>query len=248
MMIEAEMYGMIPSAKIEKRESAPPENMLNMSRMPPRVWLNRRASSFGSIPGRDERSDAVDHERATRKIRRRLRSPSLPMVAKGLAPIACLRVPYAAPGLRRELALALDDLDRRDAAAGLLDRGLRALGGEDAGDLEGLLDLAGEDDLGALGVGRTRPAFFRPSRSIASAPTLREVARAHLGRLGDRGREEAALGQAPLQRHLPALEADLVVAAGARFLALVAAARGLAQARADAAPTRLAACASPPRA
>ena len=31
MMIEAEMYGMMPSAKIVKRDSAPPENMLNMS-------------------------------------------------------------------------------------------------------------------------------------------------------------------------------------------------------------------------
>jgi hypothetical protein len=51
MMIEAEMYGMIPRAKMEKRESAPPENMLNMSRIPPRVWLNRRVSSLGSIPG-----------------------------------------------------------------------------------------------------------------------------------------------------------------------------------------------------
>ena len=36
MMIDAEMYGMIPSAKIVK--SAPPENMLNMPRMPP-AWL-----------------------------------------------------------------------------------------------------------------------------------------------------------------------------------------------------------------
>ena len=51
MMIEAEMYGMIPSAKIEKRDSAPPENMLNMSRMPPCVCLNSRASSPGSMPG-----------------------------------------------------------------------------------------------------------------------------------------------------------------------------------------------------
>ncbi len=29
-MIDAEMYGMMPSAKIDKRSSAPPENMLNM--------------------------------------------------------------------------------------------------------------------------------------------------------------------------------------------------------------------------
>ncbi|MOA28624.1 hypothetical protein D3C78_1495780 [compost metagenome] len=35
MMMDAEMYGMIPRAKIEKRESAPPENMLNRPRIPP---------------------------------------------------------------------------------------------------------------------------------------------------------------------------------------------------------------------
>jgi len=76
---------MIPSAKIEKRESAPPENMLNMSRMPPRVWLNRRASSLGSIPGTGMNVPMrYTTSASTRKIRRRLRSPSLPMVAKGL--------------------------------------------------------------------------------------------------------------------------------------------------------------------
>ncbi len=51
MMIEAEMYGMIPSAKIVKRRSAPPENMLNMSRMPPLFCVKSLASSFGSMPG-----------------------------------------------------------------------------------------------------------------------------------------------------------------------------------------------------
>ena len=30
MMMDAEMYGMMPSAKIPKRDSAPPENRLNM--------------------------------------------------------------------------------------------------------------------------------------------------------------------------------------------------------------------------
>ena len=34
-MIDAEMYGMIPSAKIVNLESAPPENMLNMPKIPP---------------------------------------------------------------------------------------------------------------------------------------------------------------------------------------------------------------------
>src|SRR6185312_1975843 len=50
-------------------------------------------------------------------------------------------------------------------------------------------------------------------------------------------RTEADLRQAPVQWHLAALEAGLdLAAAGARVLALVAAAGGLAQARADAAP------------
>ncbi|MNL72379.1 hypothetical protein D3C87_1976790 [compost metagenome] len=35
MMIDAEMYGMMPSAKTVKRDSAPPENRLNIPRMPP---------------------------------------------------------------------------------------------------------------------------------------------------------------------------------------------------------------------
>ena len=42
---------MMPSAKIENRDSAPPENMLNMSRMPPLVCWKSFASSAGSIPG-----------------------------------------------------------------------------------------------------------------------------------------------------------------------------------------------------
>ena len=51
MMIDAEMYGMMPSAKIEKRDSAPPENMLNMPRMPP-CWLwNSSRARAGSMPG-----------------------------------------------------------------------------------------------------------------------------------------------------------------------------------------------------
>ncbi len=51
MMMEAEMYGMIPSASTLKRDSAPPENMLNMSRMPPAWDLNSSARRTGSMPG-----------------------------------------------------------------------------------------------------------------------------------------------------------------------------------------------------
>ena len=58
---------------------------------------------------------------------------------------------------------------------------------------------------------------------------------ADFARCPARQRLEAALGQAALQRHLAAFEADLVEAAGTRLLTLVAAAGRLAQAAADAA-------------
>jgi hypothetical protein len=52
-MIDAVMYGMIPSAKIEKRDSAEPENVLSRPKTPcPRppvlknVWID-----WESIPG-----------------------------------------------------------------------------------------------------------------------------------------------------------------------------------------------------
>jgi hypothetical protein len=35
MMIDAEMYGMMPNANTVKRDNAPPENILNKLRMPP---------------------------------------------------------------------------------------------------------------------------------------------------------------------------------------------------------------------
>src|SRR6266536_1616474 len=48
-MIDAVTYGMIPSAKSEKRESAEPEKRFSSERMPPpekRLW-----SAFWSTPG-----------------------------------------------------------------------------------------------------------------------------------------------------------------------------------------------------
>ena len=90
----------------------------------------------------------------------------------------------------------------------------------------------------------------RPSataRSITSPSTRCEVARAHFGGLVVVVGEEAALRQPALQRHLAAFEADLVETARARLLALVAAARGLAQARADAAADAAAVLLARPR-
>ena len=40
-MIEAVTYGMIPSAKIEKRESAEPENRLSRPRIDPPLLLKK---------------------------------------------------------------------------------------------------------------------------------------------------------------------------------------------------------------
>jgi hypothetical protein len=51
MMMDAEMYGMMPSANRERRSNAPPENMLNMSSMVPRCCSTRLLSTEGSIPG-----------------------------------------------------------------------------------------------------------------------------------------------------------------------------------------------------
>ncbi len=67
-MIEAEMYGMIVSAKMVMRPSAPPENMSNMSRMPPELVLKICARMLGSMPGmRDIGPEPVDHQCAQRK-------------------------------------------------------------------------------------------------------------------------------------------------------------------------------------
>ena len=51
MMIEAEMYGMMLSAKIAIRWMPPPENMLNMPRMPPAWVLKICCQAAGSMPG-----------------------------------------------------------------------------------------------------------------------------------------------------------------------------------------------------
>ena len=52
MTMEAEMYGMIPNAKIEALENAPPENMFNKAKRPSLVCSCNLDSIFGSIPGR----------------------------------------------------------------------------------------------------------------------------------------------------------------------------------------------------
>src|SRR5690242_15686421 len=51
MMIDAEIYGITPIAKIDKRDSAPPENMFTMPRIVFDWSVKNRATSLGLIPG-----------------------------------------------------------------------------------------------------------------------------------------------------------------------------------------------------
>ena len=68
MMIEAEMYGMMLSAKIAMRWMPPPENMLNMPRMPP-AWVLEDLLPGGGIDAgqRNVGAEAVDQQRAERE-------------------------------------------------------------------------------------------------------------------------------------------------------------------------------------
>ena len=50
-MIDAEMYGMIPRAKIVMRPSAPPENRFRKPRIVPLAWFVNSAIATGSTPG-----------------------------------------------------------------------------------------------------------------------------------------------------------------------------------------------------
>src|SRR3972149_8476188 len=51
MIGDAEIYGMMPGAATENRPRAPPENMLNISRIVPVCCSNISASATGLIPG-----------------------------------------------------------------------------------------------------------------------------------------------------------------------------------------------------
>ena len=51
MMMDAEMYGMTPIAKMDIRERAPPANMLTMPRMVLDLSLKKLATAEGEMPG-----------------------------------------------------------------------------------------------------------------------------------------------------------------------------------------------------
>src|SRR5260370_41349067 len=139
-------------------------------------------------------------------------------------------------GLLVPLGFLLDLLfGEFDFAAGGLDHRARALRRLHFLQNDLARELAGEDHL--RGERLVRDDSFGLERRQVDVRRLHrlELADTHLDDVAAREGLEAALGQAAMQRHLAALEADLVEAARAGLLALVPAARGLAPARAAAA-------------
>ena len=64
-------YGMMPSAKIERFSSAPPENMLKKPSRPPDCLATTARMTLRSTPGvGDEHADAVDREHPQREEQR----------------------------------------------------------------------------------------------------------------------------------------------------------------------------------
>src|SRR5581483_672236 len=129
------------------------------------------------------------------------------------------------PGVLTVAAFAI--VSGLKAAAGLLDGRARAPGERQAPDRDRLLELAGEYD--------PHPFDARPDQSGLAQRLQINRPGLQPGHRVRRQRLEAELGQPALQRHLAALEAHLVVAAGTGVLALVPEAAGLADAGAAAA-------------
>src|SRR5215472_10871978 len=152
----------------------------------------------------------------------------------------------AAAGLLMLVLAMLSRFSAREESSGLdlaargLDGRARTLGGGHALERHRLLDLARQHHLGALGTWWHHARLEERLQVHHGCVDLGELVQSHLGaRALDVG-AEADLGYTTLQRHLPALESHLVVAALARALALGTAAAGLAlsggSAAADAQP------------
>src|SRR5579872_895425 len=212
-------------AKIERRERAPPENMLTMPRMVLERSPKKRATSAGLMPGTGMKvpmrytiSAPIRNRMRVRISPKRAASPS---VAAGL--------------LNGVFAMAPRVLPLLDLPARGLDRGTCALGDRNALERDGLLELPGQHHLGALGGGGHYAGFFERLEVDHLAPDLGELMQPDFGAAHLHVGAEADLRHAPLQRHLAAFEADFVVAALAGALALGAAAAGLALAGGSAA-------------
>ena len=90
-MIDAEMYGMIPSANTVNLDKAPPDIRLAMPRIPPSWPLKNCCNCAGSIPGTGMCAPTRYTTSANNKNNsRRRRSPNLPVFASCAALVATL--------------------------------------------------------------------------------------------------------------------------------------------------------------
>src|SRR5688572_16447517 len=139
------------------------------------------------------------------------------------------------------LLFAIRGLLRRDLAASRFDRGLRTGRSQHALEHELLGQLALLHDLGLLGIRRNQLGRLQCRQiDVTGVELVQRVQQDFSGVLLDQ-RTEANLREATLHRHLTAFEARLdLPLARTSERALVAAARGLAQARTDAATDALA--------
>jgi hypothetical protein len=113
-------------------------------------------------------------------------------------------------------------------AAGGFDLRPRALRQCETLYLYSLFQLARKDDLDPFRLRRNQVCLAQ-RRDIDDVRFRNgQLVQAQLGRARLRARAKADLRQAPLQRHLPAFEADLVIAARTRMLALLPATTGFA--------------------
>src|SRR5215469_423319 len=115
-----------------------------------------------------------------------------------------------------------------DLAAGSFDRRPRTLGDLDALERHRLSYRSREHDLGALGLRRHHAGFLQRLQVDGLTLVPRELREPDFGARRRDGGAEADLRQPPLNGHLSALEAHLVVAALAGALSLDATAAGLA--------------------
>src|SRR5579859_6058932 len=246
-MIDAVMYGMIPSAKMVKRRRLPPLNRSKMPSTEPCPCWNKVSSTRVLMPGvgmcapmRYTASSARVNNTRFRKsgMRKRFRNASINRLITitldpGLPALAFALARYLTSQKRqrdcRTPKTSRYNLERA-ARLGNLFLGRRAERMRVNRDLGG--QLAVPEDL--------HPVVAAPHKSVGPQKlrgyrfSRRE--NIQLFQVQDRVFDperivKAALGHAAVQRHLPAFEAAAAGIAAPRFLPFIARARGLAQLR-----------------
>src|SRR6202047_3494308 len=230
-MIDAVMYGMMPSAKIVKRRRLPPLNRSKMPRTEPCPCWKSDSSTLVLMPGvgmcapmRYTASSARVNNTRFRKsgMRKRFRNASINRFIPCSASLP-LRYNFERAARLRDLVL-----------------GGRAEGMRVNRQFRGQLAVAQNLD----------PVVAAPNESVGAQQFWRyrfsrrenvQILQVQ-NRIFDAERVvEAALGHPPMQRHLPAFKSAPPRIAAPRFLPFVAGAGRLAQLRSDApAPTPLA--------